>query len=486
MEPGHLCPIRLLRLGHDDAGPRLPALRRAPRPCRDRARPRRELGVARAADRGGSGEGPTRSAWTSATRATSSSPTTTATASPAPSSRPRVAVRLEHVAGIRFRNVHVNAESGFATCDAIGCATYPARQQVPVRERDRGRDARPAGARARVRRARRAGATPPPRRGAAQPGDRQGGPARRRLLVDLRRRRRAGRQALVRRAPVPSHPRLERRRWPDAGARRQRRPGQPGRRPGRRRDGAVAPRARRDGVQLQARRAGDADDGDRADDRHTAAPRPRSRSRPTTGTTASSRISTTRRPIASRRWPRCSPATRPRQARDYVSPDGSVVLPAYRTFQQGPRWLALVAGDADLRLHPGQAGIARLREQRIGDHDLQRPARRRRRDHRPEAVRQPRRRKRRGRRRTDASTSPTARCSSTRRTARSSAASTSRSGRCSSCSAARTGARCSSSRTTRSTRRGRDPRPREPAQRRSAINRSMSAASIGTDPDMFS
>lgn len=33
------------------------------------------------------------------------------------------AVRLENVADIRFRNVHVNAESGLGTCDAIGCGT---------------------------------------------------------------------------------------------------------------------------------------------------------------------------------------------------------------------------------------------------------------------------------------------------------------------------------------------------------------------------
>ncbi|HUP03173.1 MAG TPA: glycosyl hydrolase family 28-related protein [Bryobacteraceae bacterium] len=34
------------------------------------------------------------------------------------------AVRLYHSADIHFRNVHVNAESGFATCDQNGCATY--------------------------------------------------------------------------------------------------------------------------------------------------------------------------------------------------------------------------------------------------------------------------------------------------------------------------------------------------------------------------
>ncbi|WP_336966513.1 glycosyl hydrolase family 28-related protein [Sphingobium aquiterrae] len=34
------------------------------------------------------------------------------------------AVKLYNVGDIRFRNVHVNAESGFSTCDANGCATY--------------------------------------------------------------------------------------------------------------------------------------------------------------------------------------------------------------------------------------------------------------------------------------------------------------------------------------------------------------------------
>ncbi len=34
------------------------------------------------------------------------------------------AVRLYHASQIHFRNVHVNAESGFSTCDQNGCATY--------------------------------------------------------------------------------------------------------------------------------------------------------------------------------------------------------------------------------------------------------------------------------------------------------------------------------------------------------------------------
>ena len=41
------------------------------------------------------------------------------------------AVRLYHCADIRFRNVHVNAESGFATCDANGCGTFLRASKFP-------------------------------------------------------------------------------------------------------------------------------------------------------------------------------------------------------------------------------------------------------------------------------------------------------------------------------------------------------------------
>ena len=34
-------------------------------------------------------------------------------------------------ADIRFRNVHVNAESGFATCDANGCGTFLRASKFP-------------------------------------------------------------------------------------------------------------------------------------------------------------------------------------------------------------------------------------------------------------------------------------------------------------------------------------------------------------------
>ncbi|HWJ69548.1 MAG TPA: glycosyl hydrolase family 28-related protein [Sphingobium sp.] len=41
------------------------------------------------------------------------------------------AVHLENVDNIRFRNVHVNAESGLGTCDAIGCGTYLRASKYP-------------------------------------------------------------------------------------------------------------------------------------------------------------------------------------------------------------------------------------------------------------------------------------------------------------------------------------------------------------------
>ncbi|SOB86410.1 Sugar lactone lactonase YvrE [Sphingomonas guangdongensis] len=43
----------------------------------------------------------------------------------------RAAVKLFGSSDIRFRNVHVNAESGFATCDANGCGTYLRASKFP-------------------------------------------------------------------------------------------------------------------------------------------------------------------------------------------------------------------------------------------------------------------------------------------------------------------------------------------------------------------
>jgi len=50
----------------------------------------------------------------------------TRTLKPAP-----MAVRLENVDGIRFRNMHVNAESGLGTCDRIGCTTFLRASKFP-------------------------------------------------------------------------------------------------------------------------------------------------------------------------------------------------------------------------------------------------------------------------------------------------------------------------------------------------------------------
>ncbi len=56
------------------------------------------------------------------------------------------AVTLYGSTGIRFRNVHVNAESGFATCDAEGCGTYLRASKYPfenaIRDLTSGREVR--------------------------------------------------------------------------------------------------------------------------------------------------------------------------------------------------------------------------------------------------------------------------------------------------------------------------------------------------------
>jgi hypothetical protein len=56
------------------------------------------------------------------------------------------AVTLYGSTGIRFRNVHVNAESGFSTCDAAGCGTYLRASKYPyenaIRDVTRGTEGR--------------------------------------------------------------------------------------------------------------------------------------------------------------------------------------------------------------------------------------------------------------------------------------------------------------------------------------------------------
>ena len=56
------------------------------------------------------------------------------------------AVRLYNASAIRFRNVHVNAESGFASCDDKGCGTYTRASKYPfenaIRDMTGGHDVR--------------------------------------------------------------------------------------------------------------------------------------------------------------------------------------------------------------------------------------------------------------------------------------------------------------------------------------------------------
>ena len=198
-------------------------------------------------------------------------------------------------------------------------------------------------------------------------------------------------------------------------------------------------------LQLQAGRAGDRDDGDRADADRRAG---RHRARDSGELLEQRRVQgsgTIRRPITSRRWPRCSPATSAAPSdRHYVSPDGSARparLPHASSRGPGWRWSpamqtygfitakpgsrVFVTNGSEIKTYSGLLGAGGAIT------DLKPFANR---GGESVAVRD----------RTGASTSPTARCSSTRPTARRSAASTCPSGRCSSCSAARTGARCSS------------------------------------------
>jgi hypothetical protein len=83
----------------------------------------------------------------------------TRTRKPAPA-----AVKIYNSHDIRFRNVAVNGESGWGTCDENGCATFTAPDQVSVRERHPGRHQRAGSARAAVR-----GAGPAGRRRRSRP-----------------------------------------------------------------------------------------------------------------------------------------------------------------------------------------------------------------------------------------------------------------------------------------------------------------------------
>ncbi len=122
-------------------------------------------------------------------------------------------MRLYNVRDVRFRNVHVNAESGFATCDGDDCATFLRLSKYPydnsiedvnrglfVRERefarlDIGSTSTPTGSGA---------GTPQP----VNPGV-SCAEARRRLRSARRRDDRFSRHALLRRPQLPAHLSLE-------------------------------------------------------------------------------------------------------------------------------------------------------------------------------------------------------------------------------------------------------------------------------------
>ena len=147
--------VRLLRLRHEDARPRLPAVGRASSLQRDQARSRRELGLQRAADRRGRPASPEAVAFEinaskNITIANYHAYRVTRNHAPAPAA---------------VRDLRAPPTSASATCTPSrraatasattnGCGTLPARGQVSLRECDPGRDASPRGARARVRRAR--------------------------------------------------------------------------------------------------------------------------------------------------------------------------------------------------------------------------------------------------------------------------------------------------------------------------------------------
>jgi hypothetical protein len=114
----------ILCLRHQDPRPCLRAFQRTPCPQRDQVRSRGELGHQRAADRGG-GRRESRIAVAGIRLVEEHHHRQLSRLSrhALPRAFP-AAVRLYHSSNIHFRNVHVNAESGYATCDENGCGTF--------------------------------------------------------------------------------------------------------------------------------------------------------------------------------------------------------------------------------------------------------------------------------------------------------------------------------------------------------------------------
>ena len=376
VEPEHLRAVRLLRLQHDDARPHPAALGRAPRPRRDRPQPGRELGAPRAPDRGGSRREPRRARLEIRNSrnilvANYHGYRVTRTFQPAP-----MAVRLDNVGRHplpqrprerRERSRHLRRQ---------GCATFLRASKFPVRERDRRRDAAAWQVREREFAVLDVPADPAGRaRAAAAPGTTVD-EARRRLLVDLRRRGRTGRHALLRRPQVPAHPWLERRARAstlerDASARS----GQPGGRQVR----ATCWCCRRSGPKGTVYTF---KPGSPETEMTVIAPTPTG-ARPGVAVAAAGELLEQRRVQGSARSEDLSvhdagrdvrPRRRHRQGagirltRRQPRPAGLPRVPAGAA-RSGWRWSN---AHADLRVRHRQAGRARLRDQRIGEQDLQR------------------------------------------------------------------------------------------------------------------
>ena len=225
--------------------------------------------------------------------------------------------------------------------------------------------------------------------------------ARRRVLFDRGRRGRCRGQALLHRPALPPHPWLVAGGRPVDRRRRAARSGEPGGRPLGPPAGAVLGRAQRHGLQHRPGPPG-----------RCAGHRPDARQR---------RIGDAAVALPGNMWAngefadRIDPVTytftplghifaqamAAPKPQEYVSPDGSLVLPAFRVWNQGPddhrgwRWSDALDAYGLVTARPGERVFA---DQRLREPQLQRAGRRQRQRDRPARGRRPRRRKRGARR----------------------------------------------------------------------------------------
>ena len=245
------------------------------------------------------------------------------------------AARIINSSGIHFRNVHVNAESGLATCDSqwlrhlsAGPANSPPRMPSatsPIMSIS-------ANGNSPCWIIRRRSTAPAPRDMGSKVEKLEDG-----FYAISGARGGRARQALLCRQASAAHLWLVAGRRPIHRARQSDRSGEPGVRQIRQSAGAVVVGGGRHALQLPARLAGHRDDGDRAHARRGHTPTPQRCCRAIIGTMASSRTSSIPRLTAIRPCMRCSPAIwrRPRRA-NMSRRMAACSCPLPRTFQQGP------------------------------------------------------------------------------------------------------------------------------------------------------